>query len=948
MNLPRLVFVVVFALAGVRGPLASGAEATGATAASLSPLEGKLPNGLRYLVLPHAPTKREISLRLLVNAGSLDERDDERGFAHFVEHMAFNGTRNFPAGSIQLFFQKLGLQMGADINANTSYTHTAYLLDLPEGRGDHFDEALVLLRNFADGLLFPAAEVSRETGVVISELNARDSAARRLGTQLVDQVYAGTSLPDRDVLGVPGQITSATPEKLRAFYQRNYAPDRMTVVIVGAIEPAAILERIKEAFSPMAAAPEAVHSAPVVVPPAVEGVKPHVVVVPTAKGAVIEFTHIGPRPADTPAGHREEIAQRMAINLLGRRLQVKRERGDMTRLSPAQAGFGVAPVGSLAQHTLSISTGPRDWAEGIQFLEAELRRARTSGFTPAEITEAVAGDLVSLRNRIPGAQGQPSPQLANEIMNLLRTDRTWRSPAVVLAEAKPMLETLTAEEVSKALNAALPDDGWHLIVRVAPADPTTPERLLAAYTRASGRALKTVVANTAELKFAYEDFGPAGDIAKRDRVEDLDLTLVSFANGVRLNLRPSKFENERFRLRIVFPVNGTFVSAEDGGIAELAGQILMHSSLAKQKESELSRLITLHGIARQFSVVNGTPVLSMSGPVEELPFALRLLTAILSDLAFDDEHHSVALSYYNGIQRSLLTNPGPFALSEAMYHYTGRDSRTISKPAQVFGRLDRSEPESWLRTHILQGPLEIGIVGDFTADEAVTTAASTVGTLKKRRPLPKAGQPFRSPTKASKGESTVDIPASTSMSVALWPVRSPQNPRSEAALRLAGDIFRDRLILVLREALGATYSPDVRFHRDAVQRDFAFAAVVNTFDPANAIKWTEGTVRLAARTAEKGVSTEEFTRLLEPLRSRYSADLRNNGWWLNSIVCTAQSLPAGLEEARAHGKVCEELTLEDVNAAAQVFKPDAVTVVILRPSSTSGKAAPGASPAPKK
>jgi zinc protease len=939
--------MAIFALACLRAPLALGAETPAADAAFLAPVEGKLPNGLRYLVLPHTPTKRDLSLRLLVRVGSLDERDDERGFAHFVEHMAFNGTRNHPPGSVRNFFQRLGLTFGADLNANTSYTHTAYLLDLPDGRADHLDEALGMLRDYADGLLFPPEEVARESGVVISELNARDSAGRRLATQLVKELYSGTPLPDRDVGGLQDQLAKATPEQLRAFYQRNYSPDRMTVVIVGAIEPAATVEKITAVFGPIAPKVKPAPATPAVVLTAFEDIKPHVIVVPTIKGSNLEIVHVGQRPADTPEGRREEFAQRIAISLLGRRVEVTRERGDVSRFSPPTASFNGGPVDPFVHHTIAIGATATDWAPALQLLESELRRARTTGFTLAEVNEAVAGDLVSLRNRIPTAQGQASAQIANEITNLLRTDRTWRSPARVLAESTPMLQALTAEEVTKALQTVLPEDGCHIVLRVPPTDVTTPDRVLAVYTKSTGRALRNVTQTSAELAFRYEDFGPAGEIAKRDRVEDLDLTLVTFANGVRLNVRPSQFESEHFRLRIVFPQNASFVSSDQGGIGELAGQILLHSNLGKHKESELSRLIKLHGISPQFSMSNGTPVFGISGPVAELPFALRFLTALMSDLEVDVDHYKIALSYYNSLQRALITNSRPFALAEAVYFYTGKDDRVIMKPAQVLARLDPSEAETWLRSHLLQGPLEIGIVGDLSADQAVSLAASTVGTLKKRRPTPKPGAPLRTPTKSSRVESTADVPASTSMSCALWPVSTPDDPRHNAALALAADVLRDRLLLVLREALGATYSPDVRIHRDAVQRDFAYAAVVNTFEPGNAIRLTEGTVRLAARTAEKGVSTDEFTRLIEPLRTRYSADLRNNGWWLNSVVSTAQSLPNGLDEARAHGKVCDELTLEDVNAAAQVFKPDAVTVVILRPASAP-KAAPGAPAAPKK
>jgi zinc protease len=939
MKLSRFTGVVVLALVCFRTSFAA------VSAAELAvPVQGQLPNGLRYFVLPHTSAKRDLSLRLLVHTGSLDERDDERGFAHFIEHMAFNGTRNHPAGSIRNFFQKIGLTFGADLNASTSYTDTSYRLDLPDGRADHLDEALAMLRDYADGLLFPADEVRRESSVVISELNARDSAARRTGTELIEKIYGATLLPRRSVGGVQEQLAQATADKLRAFYDRNYLPDRMTVVVVGAIEPAAVVEKIKETFGSITSRPEAAPVA-IIAPPTIDEIKAVIVVAPSIRGIQAEFLHSAQRSADTREGRREELVQRIAASALARRLQATREAGEISRFSAPGVGLGSGPVASLVHHTVAIGTSAKDWAGGVELLESELRRAR-SGFSQAEVNEAVAAELTTHRNRIASFAAQTSAQVATRITALVTAERSWTSVAEDLEEAKQAFEKLPAEEVTRALQSIFPENGWHIVLRVPPTEQIKPEEVLASHARSAGKSLRKSNADASELTFRYDDFGEPGEVAQRSRVEDLDLTLVTFANGVRLNVRPSKLENERFRLRIVFPQNASSVPADQGGMAELAGQLLIRSDLGRHKETELGRLMRLHGIVPQFSVANGTPIIGVTGPASELSFALRWLTAVISDVKFDSDHHRVALSHYSSIQRSLITNPRANAFAQALYYYTEKDPRVLLTPATTFARLEPAVAETWLRNHLLQGPLEIGIVGDVSVDEAVSLAASSVGTLKPRRAAPKPGEPLKSPTKSSRYEKTAELAASTSLSCALWPVRLPEDPRHNAALALATDILRDRLLLVLREALGATYSPDARVSRDAVQRDFAFASVVNTFDPANAIKLTEGTVRLAARLAEKGASADEFARLLEPLRTRYRNDLRDNGWWLAAVVATAQTQPSRLDDARVRGKICDELTLDDVNEAARVFTSENVTVVILRPASAA-KPPPNATPAAK-
>ena len=931
-----LVLALVGLPSGVVGQRASAA-------APETPLrQGTLPNGMHYAVLPHASPKGDISLRLIVHAGSLDERDDERGFAHFVEHMAFKGTRNFPPGTIRVFFQNLGLTFGPDVNANTSYTHTTYLFDLPAGHTDQLDKALIALRDYADGLLFPPEEMTKESAVVISELHARDSAGRQAAIQTSNALYAGTRLPDREVLGVVQQLEHATPDQLRAFYQRNYRPDRMTVLVVGPVNPAAVVEQISAAFGSMAASSDSVAPAAEPTPPHLDGVKPEVIAVPTIKASTVELVSICPRQPDTPEGHRQAFIQRIALAILDLRLRGRRE-ADLSTFGEPRVHLDSAPVGSLVHASIAVGTNAVGWADGVQLIETELRRARSAGFTQAEVDEAVAVELTALRNRIVSVASQPATQVAGDLAHLVTIGQGWQPPEADLAEATQALQGLTAAAATATLPAIFPADRLHLLLLVPPEQEPKPDRLLAAYTKSAGRSLKTKSAEDAALVFRYQDFGAPGPVAKHERVADLDLTLVSYANGVRLNVRPSDFEPGRFRLCVMFPLNLSYVPSDLGGIAEFAGQLLLNSNLKRHNQTEIARLVKLHGISQRFHVVLGTPILQFSGPAAELPFALRLLTAMLSDLDLDPDHYRVAYSQYSAEYQDTMVNPGPRALREVIRAYARDDDRVNLSNPRVFATQDAmDEVEKWLVNCILNGPLEIGLVGDVTADDAVKEAAATVGTLRRRRSPPKPGEPLVAPKKATRQQATVDLPASTSMSCVLWPVSSPDEPRQNAALTLATDAMRDRLMVALRETLGATYSPEVEVYRDIIQRDFAFAVVITTLDPARAQQYTEGNIRLAARLAERGVTADQFARLREPARTKCAEDMRSNAWWLGAVVAIAQSRPEVLDLARRHEKIFDEVTLDDVNRAVNVFKPDNVTALILRPASADHPATEGA------
>jgi zinc protease len=946
--MPRFFVATLAVLLGLAVQSSRAAEAEDeSTPVTEKLVQGSLPNGLRYVILPHGSPRGGISLRLIVQAGSLDERDDERGFAHFVEHTAFKGTRTFPAGTVRLFFETLGVQFGPDLNANTGFTHTQYLLDLPAGRADRLSEALILLRDYADGQLFLPDEVKREAKVVLAEMHARDTGGKRTAVERQKILYAGTKIVEREVIGLQEQIEGATADQLRAFYRRNYCPNRMVLLIVGRVDPEKLPGLIAENFDSMQAAAEGTAPYAEAETPRSPGVKAAALVIPTlTTGAGAEFNFVSEHPADTVEGRRQEQLQHLGINVLDRRLEAKRER-DVLKY-PGRPMISTAPSALSSRQTLrTIALGGAfgDWPDALEFIESELRRGR-EGFTQAEIDEAVTVAVNAVQNRSPTAARQTVSSLVGEISARLLAGREWQAPAVRNAEIKAALAGVTPADVAVEFSRIFPADSCQLILIIPPDRAVSPERILAAYEKSAGRVLKAAKKPAEELHFRYEDFGPAGKIAKQDRVEDLNLSLVTFENGVRLNVRPTKFESEQFRLRIVFPQNLSDVPDNFPGISDLAGYLLLNSGLRKHKQTEMVRLLQLHGIKSGFSVSTGTPALTLSGPVAELGFALRYLTALLSDLEFDDDYYSVALSHYAGLFKNVQNSAGGVGMREALRVFAGDDQRALLLNPKGFANTDGlMMTGKWLRNYVLAGPLEVGLVGGFSADEAITAAADTLGTLKARKAAPKPGAPLALPKKTTRSEAMADLQSGTSFSCVLWPVTTPDDPKKNAALTLATEALRDQLLAVVREAVGATYSPETHIHRDSIQRDFAFVGMINTFDPESARKYTEACVKLAARLAERGLSAAEFERIREPARARYAKDVRNTGWWLNEVVAQAQSRPAVLDQARQHGKIMEEITLEEVNQAAQVFKSDKITIMIVRPKSAG---APGGNPAKKK
>ncbi|PYR72489.1 MAG: hypothetical protein DMF86_23430 [Acidobacteria bacterium] len=215
--------------------------------------KGTLPNALQYYVRKNARPANRVLLRLVVKTGSLDEADDQRGLAHMLEHMAFNGSEHFKPGELVSYFESFGAKLGPHVNAYTSFAETVYMLELPTDREGVVERGLQALADFGGGLALDPKEIDKERGVVIEEWRGGLGAGSRIRDKQIPLLYNKSRYAERLPIGKPEVLRTFKPERLRAFYDAFYRPDRMAVVAVGDMDPATLEAAIRAAFGTLAA-----------------------------------------------------------------------------------------------------------------------------------------------------------------------------------------------------------------------------------------------------------------------------------------------------------------------------------------------------------------------------------------------------------------------------------------------------------------------------------------------------------------------------------------------------------------------------------------------------------------------------------------------------------------------------------------------------------------------
>ncbi|RYY95180.1 MAG: insulinase family protein, partial [Alphaproteobacteria bacterium] len=382
---------------------------------------GTLPNGLRYALMKNQLPPGAVSIRLSIEFGSLQEAENEQGLAHFIEHMAFNGSKNVREGEMVKILERLGLAFGADTNASTGQEFTTYQLDLPNASDALLDESLFLLRETASELTFDAQAIDRERGVVLSEYRRGDNFQRRRMDQQLDFLIPGAYATKRMPIGDPRVLETATRDTMVSLYERYYRPERTVLALVGDFDIDAIEKKIIAKFGDWAGKGE-----PGKDPDESYTPKPRQpeasVFVHKDGGDSISVYSLLPYvdTPDTAAQRREDNLLMFAIGAIGRRLAPMANEEDPPFRSAGLSIGDLLEAVELSAGTVSVT--PDNWKAGLQRLEQEWRRAILYGFTKDEIDRQIDALRTSQKNQAEREDTRTTGVLMRSLLSAIQNE----------------------------------------------------------------------------------------------------------------------------------------------------------------------------------------------------------------------------------------------------------------------------------------------------------------------------------------------------------------------------------------------------------------------------------------------------------------------------------------------------------------------------------------------
>ncbi len=881
---------------------------------------GTLPNGLRYAVRRNALPAGQVSIRLRVDAGALNEEDHQQGWAHFIEHMAFRGTASFKDGEARETWQKLGASFGSDTNASTSATQTVYQLDLPHADKASLDTSLRLLAEMADTARFDPAIVEAERKVVLAEKGRRPELNVRLNEISKPLFYAGLKFADRDIIGTDATLGGATADGLRAFYERWYRPERTTIVMVGDADPKLMEELIVARFGSWQG------SGPAPADPDYGAIAdPQQSTAALAyPGAPAVASAVWLRPyadeANTVAREREDLADTLAVRIINRRLEA-RARGAEAPFIAASLGTGTTRnVADMTQ--LQVTARDGKWRDGVVAAFATLADATAAPPSKAEIDRELQNVRLSTTAAVQGDATVRSNARADQLVSAMDTDNVVATAAYIHDLMERLGTEMSPELVHRAMKGMFEGAG----PRMALLTPTAVEGGAAAVAEALSAARAAApaarLADRSVSMDALPALGSPGQEVSRERIEDMDVTIVRFANGSSLTFKQTDFEKGSVAVQLRFGSGMAGLPADQPSLSWLSG-LVAPSGLADLDLDGLERLLTGRRIGLNFSLGQDALVLASTTNGTDLADQLRLFATKLAYPRWDDALFARYQASFRDSNELSFASASARASRELPSLLMGGDKRWEPLETATIGQATPQGFKDLFGPMLASGPVQAIVVGDVDLETAVNAMKGTIAALPARPAAPTPNTDVRPPTpspapvrfthRGDKNQAYAAIGWNTFGGL--------EHRRERRALAVAANMLQVRLFERLRQVEGASYSPGASSSSSDRFKDWGVFYAASELRPESVDTFYRIAREIVADLAARPASAAEFERAINPVVSGIERRVRTNAYWLGALEdWTAE--PVYVEATRTYLSDYQRLTAEDVRAAVATYVAD--------------------------
>lgn len=846
---------------------------------------GTLPNGLRYAIRRNGVPPGQVAVRLRVDVGSLMEKPDELGYAHFMEHLSMRGSRHVPDGESKRIWQRLGVTFGSDSNANTSATGTTYALDLPQATPQTLGESLKILSGMMTEPNIIDSAVDAERAVVLAERRESEGPQMRISDASRQHFFAGQPLATQSPIGTVATLNAATADKAEAFHQRWYRPENTVISVAGDMDPAIIEQLLKDNFGTWTAqgkgAPLPDFGEPDAKLPATR--------VAVEPGAPTGLTMAWLRPwkphADTIIYNQEKLTDMLALQIVSRRLEQAARAGG----SFLSAGVEQQDVSRSADGTfVSIVPTGENWEKALTDVRAIIEDARAAPPSEVEINREYAQLDTALAIGVENADTEAGAKQASDLVSAVDIRETTVSPQAALDIFRSGRAAMTPQKILESTRRLFSAGVFRAMLVTGKVVPGVDAKLAAAVAAPVKAAANARLADKAVTMDDLPKLGAPGTVVSRQPIGLPGMEVITFSNGVKLTLFANDAETEKVRINVRFGHGQQAFSPTKPVPGWAADYALVASGIGKLGQGELDELTNGRRMGMQFGVDDDAFEMQAVTRPADYKDQLTLFATKLGFPGWDPAPIARVKTGAGVAYDAMSRSPDAVLGRDLNWLLHDKDVRFRTPSRQEIEALTPQAFRATWEPILASGPIEVQMFGQVKADDAIAAVAATFGALPRRAdvPVPVGNKVTRFPAHVEKpvvlrhkGDKE------QAAAVMAWPTAGGFALQKEARqLEMLTQIFNDRLFDKLRSTEGAAYSPNVQnnwpFSYDS---GGGYILVTSQVRPDRVNYFYDVVKATAADLVKTPVTDDELQRAVAPMRQLLARASTGNAFWMNQM-----------------------------------------------------------------
>ncbi|MFK7810378.1 MAG: M16 family metallopeptidase [Saprospiraceae bacterium] len=893
--------------------------------------QGVLENGMQYFIRKNQKPENRAELRLALNAGAMQEDEDQRGLAHFVEHMAFNGSKNFKKSELVDYLETVGTRFGPDLNAYTSFDETVYMLQVRTDEEELLNKGLLVIEDWAGGVAFDNEEIDKERGVVESEWRSGLSPQQRLFNTWFPVMYQGSRYAERLPIGKTEVIKNATYETVKRFYKEWYRPDLMAVVVVGDFDPDMMEKEIKERFSKLEN-------------PATKRTKESAIV-PTHKETLVSISSDEEAPfsnvqlvykhphqsVKTMEDYRDNIVRRLYNGMLNARLDELSAAANAP-FNYAYTGYS-RDVGDIDTYSSYAMVPEGGTLRGLEVILEENERVLRHGFNATELERQKAALMNRMEKAFKEQNKTDSGRLSMRYVYHFLKDNPIPSIGDEVKFYETLLPTIRVAEVNALAKEWITDENRVVVI----SGPKKEESPLPA--EADVRNLLETIKQKEIAAYVDESNDapllaeiPKASLFTQEKVyEATDVTELVLANGVKVVLKPTDFKNDEIMLSAFSPGGTSLASDQDYFSATSAARVIDQSGVGEFNLTQLQKKLT--GKTVSISPYIGELYEGMSGAAspDDLETMLQLVYLYFHEPRKDGDALKSYVTKQKSIYKNLLSQPDYYFYDKVSKIQYGNHPRRGFPTAENMESIDLEKLYNFYKDRFADASdFTFTFVGNFEVEKIKPMLATYLGNLPSNR----------------RKDSWKDVGANYKKGKVSETFNRGEAPKSQINLMYHGDfeytpqnkydfqsmiqVLRIKMRESMREELGGVYGVRVSGNTSKFPKEEYDITISFNADPPMVDKLIEAAMKDIKNAQMNGAEEKDLTKVKETQRQGRIKDLKENRYWSRTLqnIYKNEGDPSkiSLEELE---KYINGLDSDDIKKAANTFFDEGSSIKVI-------------------